>query len=532
MKWAAVLLIAIAVAQTWADRVLLVPIDSRPAAGQFAQMIAHIAGEDLRMPPYNTLGRFTDPGSPDEILDWLEKQDLGQVDTLIISADMICYGGLIASRSNAVPAAVAVQRLRRLIQIHRKFRSTKLYVFSSTMRLAPTATREAMNWRMKLAKYEELKDRVERGRELKFKSSMLQLRSLVPVGQIERYEKARARDHFVQRVLVHLAAEREITYLVIGQDDAKPFGPHIREMADLHQEVRRMAIEGRVYFCEGIDQHASVLVSRALLKRAAWSPAVQIEYSDPTGPGRFASYETKPIKYSLEDQLVASGAHLVAPNERRDYILFVNTPKRSRRTFLVWLDRLKDCIDHGDPVAVADINLTREGIADSQLMNALLEKGRFMKLMGFAGWNTAGNTLGTVIPAANVYLYAKGSQVTPLVREVAQKEFLLHRYVDDYAYHRFTRPVAYSMILSEYHDEVYGLDYADLNDFVERDLQKQIDKAFETQFVKQSFNDGQDRYEIYGIDKVKIFLPWPRAYEVRLQFNLQARKLDNPELWP
>lgn len=52
-----------------ADQILLVPLDSRPASGQFAQWIGRIGGADVRMPPYQTLGRFTSPGQPDAILD-------------------------------------------------------------------------------------------------------------------------------------------------------------------------------------------------------------------------------------------------------------------------------------------------------------------------------------------------------------------------------------------------------------------------------------------------------------------------------
>src|SRR5580658_7718435 len=113
MRWFAVLMLALSMATAMAgvgagaDRIILVPLDTRPAAGQFAQMIARIAGEDLRMPPYKTLGRFTTPGSPEGILAWLREQDLNHVETLIVSADMICYGGLIASRADDVSEAIA-----------------------------------------------------------------------------------------------------------------------------------------------------------------------------------------------------------------------------------------------------------------------------------------------------------------------------------------------------------------------------------------------------------------------------------------
>jgi len=67
-----------------ADRILLVPLDSRPAAGQFAQMIAHMANVDVMLPPYEQLGRFTVPGSPAGVLSWLQRQDYKDVRAVVV----------------------------------------------------------------------------------------------------------------------------------------------------------------------------------------------------------------------------------------------------------------------------------------------------------------------------------------------------------------------------------------------------------------------------------------------------------------
>lgn len=516
-------LLALAVSLARADRILLVPIDSRPAAGQFAQMIARIAGEELRMPPYASLGRFTNPGSPEQILGWLEEQDLRQVDTLIVSADMICYGGLIASRADQTTEAVARQRLSRLIELRRRAPGMKLYVFSATMRLVPTATRAATPWRLMLARYEELKDRIHRLGVTGYKAAAESLRRKIPAGEIETYELTRDRNHALQRDLIALAGHDSINYLTIGQDDAKADGPQIPESEELRAEVERTGADRRVYFCEGIDQLASVLVSRAMLKLSNWTPRVRVVYSDPLGRRTYANYETEPIELSLRDQLLASGAEPIGPGDDFDYTLFVNTPHRRAGSFRDWMEELELDLDQGSPAAVADLNLAGDGTADAELFNALCEKSRLVRLLGFAGWNTAGNTLGTVIPAANVYLLARKVKANNLDRELAQREFLLHRFVDDYWYHKDTRPVAYSMILSVNHDEVYGADFFDLNDFVVRDLEKHLGILFRTQFQGQKFTCEGSEYEIASLQNIKVWLPWPRAYEVRLQFHLEAK---------
>lgn len=505
--------------------IVLVPQDSRPASGQFAQMIARIAGESLRMPPYERLGRFTKPGQPDAILDWIDQLDRSNVRTLIVSTDMLCYGGLIASRDNEVSLATALNRLQRLLDIRKRKPATRLYAFCSTMRLAVTATRATAPWRADLAAYEESKDMATRLNISSAQSHLAALRASLPPGTIEAYENARARNHTVQRALIEAASLGKLDYLIIGQDDAKPYGPHVAESLALHALVDRLNCNNRVYFCEGIDQQASVLVSRTLLHDANWIPRVRVAYSDPLGRLKYANYETKPIEQSLGDEIVASGGQIAEEGQPFDYTLYLNTPKPGAEAFQSWINGLKNELDQGRHVAVADINFSKKGTTDPALFEVLWEKGRLAHLLAYAGWNTAGNTMGTAVPAANVYLMARELKRNPLEREIAQQEFLLHRFVNDVAFHSETRPIAYSMILAEYRDEVYGNDYGDLNDFVQRDIAKHLRSYLDGPFKGRKIMVGNEVRELSDLADLKVWLPWPRAYEVRIQFRLKSREV-------
>ena len=505
-----------------ADRILLVPLDSRPAAGQFAQMIGKIDGVEVRMPPYELLGRFTTQGSPDRILDWLEDEDISDVSALVVSTDMICYGGLIASRVYEVSTVAATRRLQRLLDIKRRNPKIKMYLFSSTMRLTPTETRKASNIRLKLARYEELKDLVSRTTNVDAKGEMEGLRRLLPQDEIDQYEATRSRNHSIQRLLIKMAKDDAVDFLIVGQDDARQYGPHVMETADLRNYARQLDLDYKVYFCEGVDQHSSVLLSRALLKRANYTPRVRVVYSDENGKSQFASYESIKIEDSLNEQLLASGARPVTGSGDCDYTLFLNTPGRRAEPFRAFIDELKSSLDRDLPVAVADINLARDGTADPALFNALCDQDRLLNLLSYAGWNTAGNTIGTTIPAANVYLLARKSKVDPLVREVAQREFLIHRFVNDYDYHKFTRPTAYALISRDHHDEIYGDEWDEVNNFVSRDVQKHLHDFFDQGFLNRTFMVGNQSYRFVAMTGTKVWLPWPRPYEVRLEFHLQV----------
>lgn len=526
MRVLGVLLFLLFSVTAWADRILLIPLDSRPAAGQFAQMIARIADTEVIMPPYQLLGRFTDPGRCDAILDWLEQQDLSTVDTVIASADMVMYGGLIASRENKTTTDVALARIRRLSRIVRARPTTQLYTFSATMRLAPTATRRASKFRMVLAKYEEAKAKWMITKNAESGRMMRKLEPTLPRAEIDDYEATRRRNHLVQQALIRMRKATAFDYLVIGQDDARPYGPHVGETMALEKLVDQLRIRSGVFFCEGVDQHASVLLSRALLTQGGYSPRIRVVYSDIDGQDKFASFESKPIKESLRDQIIASGAEpAVGVDAPYDYTLFLNTPKPDSDRFDSFLSDLKNEIDQGFPTSVADIDLRNDGTANPRLFESLYANGRMMRLLAYAGWNTAGNTMGTSIPAANVVLLARRLQVNPLRREVAQREFLLHRFVNDYAYHKYTRPEAYRMIRASKTgtiEETYGADFDAVNAFVKADLRQHLDYYFKDQFLGRRFFAGTEAFVFTGLRDVRIWLPWPRAYEARLEFRLDV----------
>jgi len=505
-------------------KLLLVPLDSRPASGQFAQMIGKIADLDVRMPPYESLGRFTVPGDPDRVLAWLEKQPLAECAAVVASADMIAYGGLIESRVNSVTSEQAVARLNRLARLKDKNPNLKLYVFSATMRLAPTATREAAPWRMNLARFVELEDKAQRTGLLTARKEANRLRGLIPPGVIGKYYATRRRNSAVQRSLVSLSGQGAIDYLVIGQDDARPYGPHVGETRLLQQLAVRESAQDRTYFCEGIDQLSNVLLSRSLLVQNRWTPKVRVVWSDPDRAKQFAPFESKPIEDSLRDQLLAAGA-VPGTEEDYDYSLYVNVPKPDKDKFAQFGEALGSELDNGLPVAVADINLANDGTSDPRIFSLLSQNDRANHLLSFAGWNTAGNTMGTAIPASNLYLLARKINADGVRRELAQREFLLHRFVDDYAFHKFVRPAAYELIKTlpgASKEETTGESFSALNEFVRDDLAKYTDQYFDEFFKSKTFFVQGKEYAIRELDDVKVWLPWPRAYEVRIEFRMES----------
>jgi hypothetical protein len=513
-------------------KVLLVPIDDRPATTQFAQMIADMAGVQVELPPANILGKFTQPGWPESILQWMDKKGLAQYDAVILSTDMVAYGGLIASRTDRSSYNLAMKRLTELQRLRATAPKTKFYGFSAIMRLAPTATKDTEPWMLDMQRYAVETERNRYNSTATRRRTLENLKARIPKGEIEKYSAIRERNLKVQQQLLKMTGP-VFDHLILGQDDAQTEGPHVRETNRLRTDATGLGVASRVSFAEGIDQHSNVLVSRALIDSAGWSPRVRIVFADEDAKRRVAAYESASIESSLKAQLLVSGATPVNENEAFDYSLYVNTPDSSTLRMKVFLDSLKTEVDQGFPVAVADINLGKTGTGDPALFNVVTENGRAVRLLAYAGWNTAGNTMGTAIPAANVYLLARKEQVDPLTREVALRKFVLHRLVNDFEYHSFVRPEAYELIkaMNSSKAETHGADFERLNSYVSEDMKKRLIDQFSQQLLGTRFYVGAKQFEIVGLKDVVAYLPWPRAYEVRLEFDVETREVtDEPRI--
>lgn len=516
--WAALAAAAVA-AWSQAARVVLVPIDDRPATGQFAKMIGAIAGMEVRTPPAALLGRFTKPGDPEAVLSWLEAQNLNEAAAAVVSAEMVCFGGLVASRTDAAPLPLALARLERLERIRKAHPGTPFYVFATIPRVMPTGTRESAPWREALGSYVTLREQIRQGKSVDARA-WNKAKSRTPKERLAAYDRMRARNEAVLNRLIDDVARGVFDYLVIGQDDATPNGPHVPEGTRLRRRVEQRGIGGKVYFCEGIDQHSNVLASRAALRLAGFQPRVRVVLSEPAAGRRVAPYESKPLAKSLEDQILASGARLAPDGQPADYTLFVNTLRPPRADFERFCEELVETLESGAPCAVADVNLGEEGVADERLFRAIWQSPRAADLLAYAGWNTAGNTIGTAVPAANMALLARRLALGER-GEAARLTFLLHRFVNDFAYHKLVRPIAMNLVRElQPHQppfEVRGEALALAESFVRRALRSYADRYFRERLLRADPSTGRP---LWALSEVDVGLPWPRVYEARIEFRV------------
>ena len=90
---------------------------------------------------------------------------------------------------------------------------------------------------MQVAKYVELREQAQREGIRSLRPALTALLRQIPSGELAKYYAVRQRDERIQSHLIDMVANGQLDYLTIGQDDAKPYGPHVSETIRLRRRV-------------------------------------------------------------------------------------------------------------------------------------------------------------------------------------------------------------------------------------------------------------------------------------------------------
>jgi hypothetical protein len=497
---------AAASASTEVVRIAFIPLDDRPATELFPQQITAICGSQLELPPQRMLGHFTTPGDADALERWLLDLDTRGLSAVVISSDMLAYGGLVASRTPATPIADARARLRILTRFHELHPSLPVYVFGTIMRLAPTETPESEPYLEALTNYARLAGAPHLTGD--DKAALAESRSKIPDRAFWDYIGARARDLETDEQLITLAAKGDITWLALTQDDAgSPDGLQAYEQRRLVGLASQLGMSGRVLFNPGADEMGMVAVTRATEEALGWSPRVRILYSSPRGPQLQDPLEDVPVGQTVETLARALRMPVVATGQ--DFTLDVFTPLTPIELRSYYFGRLAKRLYDGEPIALADITFIDDDIGEERVEPEALQGANVAALpMAFASWNTTANTAGTALSAAACSALARhfGHAATD-----AQTTFLFDRYVDDYAYRLLVRPELNADLRSAGFD-TFAL--GDASSYAESQVRHRLWPLavdwFDANFAPAGWKQSE----------LSMYLPWQRTFEVQINADL------------
>ncbi|MFC1559616.1 DUF4127 family protein [Candidatus Margulisiibacteriota bacterium] len=494
------------------SRAALLPLDSRPCNTKYPDYISKIAGIDLLLPPKELLGDIKHPGNHERLVRWLENV-VPEVDILILSIDMLVFGGLVRSRKHDSSFGEAMSRLKLLSKIRKHNPHLKIYAFSIIMRLSVTAEdKKSAEYCRDIFEYSKIarsskKDDIKR---------VDCLRKRIPREVLEDYLKTRQRNHEINRVAVEVLADGDIDHLVLGVEDSSEQGLHEGEKENLQRMIEKRDVSGKAGIVTGADELSSLLICRAKTSESVKRPKVFVKYLDERGARIVSLYEDKSIDEVVTDHIELAGVEACYSDYESDLILFVNTPIKSQPDLFLAKpskkkvdERIFDEVNnekvYEKPFAVADVKYCNG--ADAGFVPQLLKNVDLSRIVSFSGFNTTANSVGIVLAHSISFLLSERNESTLRYH----REFLLYSLANDYLYQAVVRPEIIEHLKSE------GMSIFDISSgYAEADYllkEKMVERKEE--LLDPLLRSG-------SLELKNIMFPWKRIFEIDMDVKFSV----------
>lgn len=518
--------------------IVLLPLDDRPCNTIFPRQLAAVAGWELAI-----------AGGEEELL----RPSSGT----IVSLDRWVYGGLVESRAPALSSSDAVQRLSSLSRILEKIPEKAappsegerhVITFAILMRQAPTAFTEAEEKEALVIKeLSQLTDQSAReNAPPSFKKRMAELKALLPKGRWKAYIETRKRNLSILRLALKLVKGSLVHHLLVGMDDHTRWGLHRNEQRILKEEARESNLGRHFQILPGADELGMVLTARTITRCLGIRPAFFPYYSHKEGKRAVLRYEGSTLERVVSSQVRAAGGRLVADASQADLLLCLHTPRAVQEEASClndgglppgtrqFLQRIRRWLDQGRLVLLADVACANG--AHPAFLQEALRLIPFSHLAAFAAWNTTANTVGTVIAHGISRLVGAGGKISPSghygaparsvqfgsaeapgetfpphqpLSELAHREFLFHRILDDGIYQALIRKEINEWVQEKGKSPLsLGRSTGEVEKRIREKLLPYAEKIARDHFGKRP-------------GKFTVTLPWRRTFEIALFTTLE-----------
>lgn len=518
-------------------RIGLVPLDERPCNKLFPRMIGETAGVSVITPPRGILGKQKQPGDFERLKNWL-RANIASFDALVLSVDQLVYGGLVPSRLTHQSEDDCLDRLAFLGELRTLFPNIPFYGFNVITRIPNynLALEEPEYWNdygSMIYAYSQYFDLAASSNDSQIIARKEQLAQSIPEEVLHDVLWRRRRNHQLNVAALELVHGGVLDSLLLTLDDTSQNGLPRLEREILESKTHELGLEDKVRIHPGADEVAALLVSKALLDNCQLSPRYFIHYESQSGADVVALYEDRPIQESVHSQIKSSGGLVAETVDAADIILFVNTPhgqqgeswdqdkytpeesdaNRSRITGFV--KKLKEHQDLGHHVAVADLAYANG--SDRELIHALQEFSCLTQLCSYGAWNTASNTLGTVVAHSNTRWLAQTILSSSVQHEKAHFQFLLLRFIDDWLYQSVVRTEIRETFGSPHE---LGANWPAAEEFLNQRILGLYTPFFKHEFLGHSMSLLPGK-QIQGCKVEHLQLPWKRTFEMACRVTVE-----------
>ncbi len=491
-------------------KIVLLPLDERPCNLIYPRQIFDDASFQVVVPDLSILGQKKTPADTQALDRFLEKE-CRDASGLVVSMDMLLYGGLVPSRLHHLPKETLTARFDILHKLKKQNPKLKIFAFDLIMRCPQYSSSDEEpdyygKCGLEIFKSGFIGHKIELGiaieEEKKYYDSLS-----IPSEYLNDYLSRRQLNLDMNRVTIENVNEQIIDFLIIPQDDAAQYGYTAKNQEIIKQDIDRFGLASKIYMYPGADEVANTLLSRMYLELNHKKPKFYIHYPTPSAAQSIPLLEDRYLDVTVRYQIRAAGGRIVSSLSESDIVLFVNASGtkmasssqiqakrdeglRTVRNLVDFVELMEEVITIENKV-VADV-ATLNG-SDHELMQLLKQKNLLLKLGAYAGWNTSSNTLGTTIPHA-IQTWARG---------VSQQHynFLVSRYVEDYGYMALVRGLVNSQL------KEFGMNYFDVSHDLNK-IESMVHQELKS-FVHTYLEPIEKHIQIKN-----VWMPWKRMFEV------------------
>jgi hypothetical protein len=491
-------------------KVVLLPLDERPCNYIFPyRLFAH---EDIDIVRPEHLGNKKQPADVNEVAEFL-RQECKDADGLVLSIDMMIYGGLVPSRIHYLE----VEKLKELATLLKTLKKENpkllIYAFQVIMRCPDySSDDEEPDY------YETYGKMIHEAGEVIHKSrlgicdgeELKNILSQIDCDKLNDYVSRRECNRELNYTMIDYVKQGWIDSLVIPQDDSAAYGYAAIDQEAVRAKIAEEGLMDRILMYPGADEVGMTLVSRMVNKLNRKKPKVYIKYASEASKAVIPIYEGNSLETTIRYQILSAGCQRTEAYENADIILAITAPSDKivesieqpcmskgycvERNIPEMIDFLKERVEEDKIVVIADNAYGNGG--ELQFIQLLNQNHLLDKVAGYAGWNTSANTLGTAI-AEGVDYYHYGNTA-------GHKNFMMERYIEDGGYCSVVR----KNIAKELHH--YEMNYFDIKEkegFISKKVKEELQLFMECYL--SSINDN--------ISLTKVWMPWSRMFEVGIE---------------
>lgn len=489
-------------------KIVLLPLDERPCNAAFPGKL--FDGESVHIVTAPCLGDKKVPAEY-KALEAFLRQECRDAHGLILSLDMLLYGGLLPSRLHHLEQGTALSRLALVRELKKENPGLCIYGFQCIMRCpAYSSSDEEPDY------YETYGQQIHRSGALRHRHDLGLCTDEELAAAMEGLDMDALRDYLDRRAFnlamnkeaLSLVQEGTIDFMVVPQDDSAPYGYTALDQQEVRNAISERHLQTKVLMYPGADEVGLTLLSRMLLKDLGRRPKIYVKYAASKAWSVVPAYEDRILGETVKAHVMAAGFRLTSNDADADLILALSCPGGKmeeasaqpvrnaaycvERNLTEFVLDIADWIREGKPVILCD-NAYANG-ADLELMDLLDREGLLPKLAGFAGWNTSANSLGTTL--------AQGAYV--LLTGAVQMDFLMLRYAEDGGYCGYVRKAVTDGFLPG-----VGMDYFNVSQRQGAASQEVLRQL--TAFVREKLPSIGEHLEILDVS-----MPWKRMFETDL----------------